>query len=101
MRTKTGTATSTKASKTVTVTVHSYKRHPKYFKSYRTTKTFHAHDENEVVQEGDTVTIAECRPLSKLKRWRVVEVNGQPVESVKKPSKKTENTVESEPAVTE
>lgn len=93
MRTKTGTATSTKASKTVVVTVHTYKRHPKYFKSYRTTKTFHAHDEGNIVQEGDTVTIAESRPLSKLKRWKVIEVNGKPV-TENNNSEKSEKTSE-------
>ena len=39
------------------VQVHTYKRHPKYFKSYRTTKKFHAHDENNICKEGDEVTI--------------------------------------------
>lgn len=84
MRTKTGTVSSTKMAKTIIITVHTYKRHPKYFKQYRTTKKFYAHDENEVCQDGDTVTIRESRPLSKLKRWTVHEVNGQPLESVKK-----------------
>lgn len=83
MRTKTGTVSSTKMPKTIVVTVHTYKRHPKYFKSYRTTKKFYAHDENEVCVEGDEVTIRESRPLSKLKRWTVHEVNGKPAEGLK------------------
>ena len=79
MRTKTGTVTSTKMAKTIVVTVHTYKQHAKYKKQYRTTKTFTAHDENEVAQAGDEVTIRESRPLSKTKRWTVLEVNGQKV----------------------
>ena len=84
MRTITGTVSSTKMPKTIVVTVHTYKRHPKYFKQYRTTKKFYAHDENEVCVEGDTVTIRESRPLSKLKRWSVLEVNGKAAEGLKR-----------------
>jgi small subunit ribosomal protein S17 len=79
MRTKTGTVSSTKMAKTVVVLVHTYKNHPKYKKRYRVTKKFYAHDEAQVCKEGDTVTVKETRPLSKLKRWTVLEVNGQPI----------------------
>ncbi|MGE3278700.1 MAG: 30S ribosomal protein S17 [Candidatus Altimarinota bacterium] len=81
MRTKTGTVTSAKMNKTIVVSVNTYKIHPKYKKRYGTTKKFYAHDENGVSKEGDTVTISECRPMSKLKRWKVLEVNGQSVQS--------------------
>jgi small subunit ribosomal protein S17 len=79
MRTKTGTVTSTKMEKTIVITVHTYKQHAKYKKKYRTTKTFTAHDENEISKEGDEVTIRESRPLSKTKRWTILEVNGKKV----------------------
>ena len=96
MRTKSGTVTSTKMAKTVIVTVHTYKNHPKYKKSYRTTKKFYAHDEGEICKEGDTVTIKESRPLSKLKRWQVLEVNGHPVETIV-----SESTVRTKPSESE
>ena len=70
-----GIATSTKMDKTVVVTVTERVRHPRYGKTVqRSTKLFHAHDEANNVREGDRVRIAETRPLSKQKRWRVVEV---------------------------
>lgn len=81
MRTKTGTVSSAKMNKTIVVNVFTYKTHPKYKKSYRVTKKFYAHDENQVAKEGDKVTVSECRPLSKLKRWSLIEVNGQSVPS--------------------
>lgn len=74
MRTKTGIVTSAKSVKTVVVTVHRYVRHPKYLKRYRISKKFHAHDEEQKCKEGDTVVIEETRPLSKLKRWKVVQI---------------------------
>jgi small subunit ribosomal protein S17 len=81
MRTKTGTVTSAKMNKTIVVSVNSYKNHPKYKKRFATTKKFYAHDESGASKEGDTVTISECRPLSKLKRWKVTEVNNQTVQA--------------------
>jgi small subunit ribosomal protein S17 len=59
--------------KTIVVSVHVYKSHPKYKKRYRVSTKFHAHDEKEVCQLGDTVVIKETRPISKLKRWELVE----------------------------
>lgn len=73
MRTKTGTVTSTKMQKTIVVTVKTYKTHPKYKKRYKASSKFYAHDEKCLAKEGDTVTITETRPLSRLKRWLLVE----------------------------
>lgn len=69
MRTKTWTVVSTKMDKTVVIQVDSYKIHPKYNKKYKTSTKFYAHDENNICKEGETITIKESIPLSKLKRW--------------------------------
>ena len=71
MRTKKGTVVSTKMDKTVVVNVNTYKMHPKYKKRYRVSKKFYAHDAEKQYKEGDTITIYESKPLSKLKRWTV------------------------------
>jgi small subunit ribosomal protein S17 len=60
--------------KTVTVEVPSSFKHPRYDKVVRTRSRFHAHDEANEARKGDTVRIVETRPLSKQKRWRVVEI---------------------------
>ena len=60
--------------KTVVVGVVERVRHPRYAKIVQRTKRVHAHDEANDVRKGDRVRIAETRPLSRLKRWRVVEV---------------------------
>lgn len=73
MRTKKGVITSSKMDKTVVVSVHSYKNDPKYKKSFRVTSKFYAHDENNSYAEWEVVVIKESRPLSKMKRWVVVE----------------------------
>ncbi len=73
MRTKKGAVTSAKMDKTIVVSVHTYKIHPKYKKRFRVTKKFHAHDENNTCVEWDVVTIKETKPLSKLKRWELLE----------------------------
>jgi len=78
-RTLTGKVVSNKMDKSITVLIERLVKHPKYGKYIRRSTKLHAHDENNVCQEGDIVTIAECRPLSKTKAWRLVEV----VESVK------------------
>jgi small subunit ribosomal protein S17 len=67
-----GLVTSTKTNKTVTVLVERIKVHPLYKKRFRVKKKYHAHDEVGV-QEGDRVKIKGCRPISKTKKWRVVE----------------------------
>ncbi len=69
-----GIAVSTKMDKTVVVAVVDRVRHPRYQKTLQRTTRFYAHDETNDVREGDRVRIAETRPLSKQKRWRVVEV---------------------------
>ena len=60
--------------KTVTVEVRDAKRHPRYGKTIPVRKKYHAHDEANDANVGDTVRIVETRPLSKSKRWRVDEV---------------------------
>lgn len=72
-KTKSGTVISNKMNKTVVVKVETTMRHPKYGKVVKRAKKFYAHDENNQLQIGDVVTIAETRPLSKLKCWRVIE----------------------------
>lgn len=72
MRSKKATVSSTAQDKTLVVEVHTYKRHPKYKKRYRTTKKFHVHNpENKKFAIGDTVIIYETKPISKLKRWQL------------------------------
>jgi len=69
-----GTVVSDKMDKTVVVAVETLKRHPLYKKTVRRTKKFKAHDEHNECRIGDRVRIMETRPLSKEKRWRVVEI---------------------------
>jgi len=69
-----GVVVSTKSDKTAVVAVTDRVRHRRYGKTVRRTTKLHAHDEANDVHEGDRVRIAETRPLSRLKRWRVVEV---------------------------
>ena len=70
----TGTVVSDKMDKTVVVAVERQERHALYGKSMRKTSTFFAHNEDNTVKVGDTVTIAESRPLSRRKRWVVTKV---------------------------
>ncbi len=69
-----GTVVSTKSTKTISVLIDTYKKHPLYGKRYKVTKKISVHDENESAHEGDIVKIAETRPLSKTKTFRLVEV---------------------------
>ncbi len=69
-----GIVTGSKADKTITVQVESARRHPSYEKIVRRSKSLHAHDENNEAGAGDTVRVIETRPMSKTKRWRLVEV---------------------------
>ncbi|GCF08982.1 30S ribosomal protein S17 [Dictyobacter arantiisoli] len=71
---KVGHVVSNKADKTIVVVVESLKKHRIYKRTYKQTKRFYAHDENNTCQVGDLVRIEESRPLSKLKRWRLVEI---------------------------
>lgn len=69
-----GVVISNKMDKTVAVRVTKKMRHPKYGKVIERSKKLYAHDETDALELGQTVRIMETRPLSKLKRWRVVEV---------------------------
>jgi small subunit ribosomal protein S17 len=69
-----GTVTSNAMNKTVIVSVTERVRHAKYSKTVQRTKKLYAHDETNDLRLGDKVRVQETRPLSKLKRWRVVEV---------------------------
>ena len=78
-KTRIGVVTSNKMTKTITVAVERKVKHPIYGKFVKKTTRFHAHDEKNEASIGDIVRIMETRPLSKTKRWRLVEV----VEKVK------------------
>jgi small subunit ribosomal protein S17 len=71
---RTGTVVSDKMDKTVVVLVETLRHHPLYKKVVRHRATFKVHDENNTCSIGDTVKIMETRPLSKEKRWRVIEI---------------------------
>ncbi len=73
-KTRTGVVVSDSMDKTVVVKVDRAMRHPLYGKVVRMSKNYKAHDEKEVCKVGDTVVITETRPLSKTKRWRVLEI---------------------------
>ncbi|MBL8862719.1 MAG: 30S ribosomal protein S17 [Planctomycetes bacterium] len=73
-RTTEGTVTSDKMAKTITVLVTRTYRHPKYGKYLRRQVKYHAHDEDGLAKTGDRVELVECRPMSRLKRWRLVRV---------------------------
>ncbi len=69
-----GVVTSNKMDKTITVAVKWKEKHPIYGKFVNKTKKYHAHDEKNECNIGDTVRLRETRPLSKLKRWRLIEI---------------------------
>lgn len=71
---KVGRVVSNKMEKTIVVVVESLKKHRIYKRTYKQTKRFQVHDEENTCQIGDVVRIEECRPLSKMKRWRLVEI---------------------------
>ncbi len=71
-RVLTGTVVSDKNDKTVVVKVERKVKHPLYGKIIRRSKKYHAHDEANLVKEGQTVRIEECAPISKNKTWRVI-----------------------------
>ena len=73
-KTRVGEVISNKMDKTIVVKVVSRVPHPKFRKIVKQTSKFHAHDEKNEAKIGDRVSIAETRPLSRLKRWRLVEV---------------------------
>ncbi len=72
---RTGVVSSNKMDKTITVAVKWKEKHPIYGKFVNKTKKYHAHDDKNDCNIGDTVTIMETRPLSKTKRWRLIEIN--------------------------
>ncbi len=69
-----GIVVSNKMEKSITVAIHTKEKHPIYGKFVNKTKKYTAHDEKNSCNEGDTVKIMETRPLSKNKRWRLVEI---------------------------
>ena len=73
-KTRLGVVVSDAADKTITVRIDVTRRHPRYEKIVRTSSTLHAHDERNDAHSGDTVIVRESRPLSRTKRWRLVEV---------------------------
>ncbi|NCX96678.1 MAG: 30S ribosomal protein S17 [Chitinophagia bacterium] len=73
-KTRIGTVSSDKMDKTITVVVERKVKHPMYGKFIKKSKKFHAHDEAGTAGIGDIVRIMETRPLSKTKRWRLVEI---------------------------
>lgn len=78
-RTFIGTVVSNKNDKTISVLITTYKKHPLYNKRVISSKKFTAHDENNQAKVGDVVKIMECRPLSRTKRFRLVEIIEQNV----------------------
>ncbi len=73
-KTLTGTVVSNKMNKTISVSVERLVKHPTYGKYVRRTTKLLAHDENNERRQGDTVAIADCRPLSRHKAWKLVRV---------------------------
>ena len=73
-RVRQGIVVSDKAEKTITVRIDVARRHPRYEKIVRSSNTLHAHDENNDAHEGDVVRVIESRPLSRTKRWALVDV---------------------------
>lgn len=73
-KTRVGKVVSNKMDKTVVVAIEDNVRHPKYGKILKRTLKLHAHDEKNECTVGDTVLVMETRPLSKTKRWRLVEI---------------------------
>src|SRR6266702_6478730 len=71
---KVGRVVSNKMNKTIVVVVETLKKHRIYKRTYKQTKRFQAHDEENICQIGDLVRIEECSPLSKMKRWRLIEI---------------------------
>jgi len=73
-RTQVGRVVSAKMDRTITVYLERMVKHPLYGKFIRRSTKLHAHDENNECREGDWVSVEECRPLSKTKSWRLVQV---------------------------
>ena len=80
VRTLSGKVVSNKGDKTISVLVERFEKHPLYGKYLKRSSKIAAHDENNDCQIGDTVTIAECRPLSKSKAYRLVDITERAVQ---------------------
>ena len=78
-----GVVVSTKMAKTIVVEVETHKKHAKYQKRVKYSNKYYAHDEKGVAKLGDTVTIMACRPLSALKRFRLVSVDKKALVDIK------------------
>lgn len=78
-----GVVTSAKMNKTIVVLVETHKKHAKYSKRVKYASKYYAHDENNIANVGDTVTIMACRPLSATKRFRLVSVDKKALEDIK------------------
>jgi small subunit ribosomal protein S17 len=96
---KVGRVMSDKMQKTIVVAVESIKRHPIYKRTYKETTRFKAHDETNRARIGDVVRIEETRPLSKEKRWRLVEIITRAAQTM--PVAEVEAALQEEPAVDE
>ena len=83
-KTYTGIVTSDSMNKTITVKVDTYKSHKLYGKRYKYSKKFHVHDEKDEAKIGDKVSIMETKPISKLKKFRLVEIKERKVQGLKK-----------------
>ena len=84
--TKVGVVKSNKMDKTAVVSVERLVRHPLYTRAFKKTSNFTVHDEANKCQIGDRVKIVECRPISKRKRWKLVEILVSPAEREAQPS---------------
>ena len=73
-KTRQGVVVSDKPNKTIAVRIDTARQHRRYQKIVRTSRTVHAHDERNAASIGDTVVVRECRPLSRSKRWRLVQI---------------------------
>lgn len=80
-KTLTGVVTSTKNDKTITVTVERHFKHATYAKRVAVTKKYSVHDETNQANLGDVVVIAECRPMSATKRFRLVKITERAIEA--------------------
>lgn len=78
-----GVVVSNKMNKTIVVEVETHKKHAKYAKRVKYSNKYYAHDENNAANVGDTVTLMACRPLSALKRWRLVSIDKKAQEDIK------------------
>ena len=91
-----GIVTSAKNDKTIVVEVTRKFKHPFYEKVIKRSKKYHAHDEKDVSKEGDEVLIQECRPISKTKSWKILEVLGGKKPVKKKAEKKVKEEIKTE-----